>query len=171
MKSQIFSLCVLSSLAFSASLTFPKDVYADAAKEIVNIIRLGSKNISLKKENLEPLLTLKRQGIINSKPELGANYSNYFLINSKINFFGGNVVAIDYEYKDAWIGCCVNPGIVVIIDFPSDYEKVNFKKFAKENSCKIKNSEDSYILNAAKNLLSKRAKLSELTFLDCRESP
>ena len=49
-------------------------------------------------------------GYIDNKPNLRADYTDYYLLNKPARFMGHELVMIEEEYMSRYIGCCVSPG-------------------------------------------------------------
>ncbi|RKG76123.1 hypothetical protein D7W79_18595 [Corallococcus exercitus] len=70
------------------------------------------------------------------KPFAVEDYTHFYKPLSEIELFGRKVLAIEYEYLEEWIGCCVNNGFSVLLSNTAG-DDVSLHRFARENNCKI----------------------------------
>ncbi|SKA74990.1 hypothetical protein SAMN02745130_01455 [Thiothrix eikelboomii] len=107
-----------------------------------------------------------RAGIVNKKPNLRADYTDYYLVNKPAHFMGHELVMIEEEYMTAYIGCCVNAGAGITVRLTGDDSAL--QAFAKANACSVENKVD---LKTVLKELGLKAKLpaGQYTTLSCRE--
>lgn len=107
-----------------------------------------------------------RAGIVNKKPNIRADYTDYYLVNKPASFMGHDLFMIEEEYMTAYIGCCVSEGAGITVRLTGDDSAL--QAFAKANACSVEHNVD---LKAVLERLGLKAKLprGKYTTLSCRE--
>lgn len=114
----------------------------------------------------EAIRAYKKEGLIDKKPNQRADYTDYYLIKNPTKFMDHDLIIIEEEYMDSYIGCCVSPGAGVIVKVNDSDE--NLKNFSKNNHCSL--SENINIKNEMENIGIKRSFPSgNYASLSCRE--
>lgn len=107
-----------------------------------------------------------RAGIVNKKPNIRADYTDYYLVNKPASFMGHDLFMIEEEYMTTYIGCCVSEGAGITVRLTGDDSAL--QAFAKANACSVEHNVD---LKAVLERLGLKAKLprGKYTTLSCRE--
>lgn len=108
----------------------------------------------------------KAQGYINPKPNVRADYVDYYLLNKPATFMGHDLKVIEEEYMDTYVGCCVSPGLGLSLGVRGSL--TSLKAFAAENGCKVEENIDLYadLTNLGLKLRPMRGRFASLS---CRE--
>lgn len=77
----------------------------------------------------------KRSNYIKAEPDLRYDYIDNYLLLKPATFLGHDLKVIEEEYIAAYVGCCVSPGVGVIIKQKGSLN--NVKAFARKNRCSI----------------------------------
>jgi hypothetical protein len=94
-------------------------------------------------ESSKAIIAFAKAGYVNLKPDERIDYSDYRLLKKPVILFGQEIVVIDEEYFDGYIGCCVSPGIAVTVKINGSLDKM--KAFAAANQCKLSlDSDENY---------------------------
>ena len=75
------------------------------------------------------------------KPDSRWDYIDFRILQKPAYLMGQQIIVIEEEYFDFWIGCCVSPGIGVVLKVQSDISELH--RFAKANNCSIKNADEA----------------------------
>lgn len=107
-----------------------------------------------------------RAGTVNKKPNLRADYTDYYLVKKPASFMGHDLFMIEEEYMSAYIGCCVSPGAGITVRLTGDDSAL--QAFAKANACSVESQVD---LKTVLKELGLKAQLAagNYTTLSCRE--
>lgn len=74
-------------------------------------------------------------GYVNKLPDSRADYSDYRILKKPAKFMGHTLVAIEEEYMQEYIGCCVSPGMSVTLRISPTGDDLD--KFASMNGCSV----------------------------------
>lgn len=107
-----------------------------------------------------------RAGIVNKKPNVRVDYTDYYLVKQPASFMGHELFMIEEEYMTTYIGCCVSEGAGITVRLNGDDNSL--KAFAKANACSV---EDQVDMKAQLKYLGLKAKLAagSYTTLSCRD--
>jgi hypothetical protein len=87
-------------------------------------------------------------------------------IKNPTKFMGHDLIVIEEEYMDSYIGCCVSPGAGAIIKINGSDE--NLKNFSKSNYCSL--SENINIKNEMESIgIKENFPSGSYASLSCRE--
>ncbi|TXH69828.1 MAG: hypothetical protein E6Q83_08285 [Thiothrix sp.] len=107
-----------------------------------------------------------KANIVNKKPNIRMDYTDYYLTNKPAAFMGHYLVMIEEEYMTEYVGCCVSEGIGITVRLDGDDSDLN--KFAKANGCSIENPVD--LQETLKHFTPKPTlPAGNYTTLSCRE--
>jgi hypothetical protein len=126
----------------SAFLIYSGTCYADAREEILGIVELYPRIISEQGQDLQQIVFLKSNGYINEEPET-LEYEHLFSINKPVEIFGGKLISMNLEYAEQYLGCCVMPGIDLILEFKEDHKVSELMEYAKKNLCEVQADDDA----------------------------
>jgi hypothetical protein len=104
-------------------------------------------------------------GYVTKKPTERSDYSDYRILQKPAYFMGHALVAIEEEYFQKWIGCCVSPGMAVTLKITGT--DADLKAFAAKNGCSIDMDSEEFT-NVPLQLLPKQPKGTYAT-LSCKE--
>lgn len=79
-------------------------------------------------------------GYLARKPNVRADYTDYWWLKKPAPFMGHELVMIGEQYMSKWIGCCVDPGLDVVVKI--DGSTARLEQFARENKCSIDTNTD-----------------------------
>ncbi|PTL76717.1 hypothetical protein [Vitiosangium sp. GDMCC 1.1324] len=100
------------------------------------------------------------------KPFVREDYSSFYTPLSDIELFGRKVLAVEYEYIEEWIGCCVTNGFAVLLpNTPGDDAALD--RFARENNCKVRVGKDVIYVPGAWDSQNEAGKFIQLS---CKDS-
>ncbi|ALF59206.1 hypothetical protein [Psychrobacter urativorans] len=130
-------------LVFSLIITMVVPVIARAQPSNLEAGLLKSMTIKLDNEgDIErdessgvAIRNYKRNNYIKAAPDFRYDYIDNYLLLKPATFLGHDLKVIEEEYMSAYIGCCVSPGVGVIIKQKGSLN--NVKDFARKNRCSI----------------------------------
>lgn len=107
-----------------------------------------------------------RAGIVNKKPNVRVDYTDYYLVKKPASFMGHALFMIEEEYMTQYIGCCVSEGAGITVRLKGDDTALN--DFAKRNACSVESKVD---MSAQLKYLGLKAELpaGNYTSLSCRD--
>lgn len=152
-------------LAMASPLAF-----ADTGPELENALASA---LQLKKGSSERIGTsdkaiqaYMRAGLIDARPNLRADYTDYYLLNKPARFMGHELVMIEEEYMSRYIGCCVSPGAGLSVKVSGSLRPL--AQFARVHRCSLNENVD---LQDELTSLGIRRKLAPGCYatLSCRE--
>lgn len=79
-------------------------------------------------------------GLIDSKPNQRADYTDYYLLNKPARFMGHELVMIEEEYMSRYIGCCVSPGAGLSVKVSGSLKSL--EQFARAHRCSLNDNVD-----------------------------
>jgi hypothetical protein len=105
-------------------------------------------------------------GYLDAKPNLRADYTDYYLLKKPVPFMGHELVMIEEEYMSRWIGCCVSPGAGLSVKVSGSLKPL--EQFARVHRCSLNDNSD---LQGELASLGIRHKLAPGRYatLSCRE--
>lgn len=104
--------------------------------ELINTLRLkGKQRVGGYRKAIE---TYSRKGLINKNPNQSIDYTDYYLVNKPLSFMGHQLLVIEEEYMQKYIGCCVSPGVGISIRVVGSTK--NIEEFAHTNKCTFNNN-------------------------------
>ena len=74
-------------------------------------------------------------GYVARRPDRRMDYTDYRLMRRPFAFLGQALVAVEEEYLDRYVGCCVNPGVGAILKVSGDRSEL--EAFATANRCRL----------------------------------
>ncbi len=106
---------------------------SDAEKILQGAMTPGTGDNQRKIDSGVAIRALIKHGYLPRKPEPRADYVDYRLLRKPLALFGHPVLVIEEEYLSTYIGCCVNPGIGLIIEKAGNTTKLD--AFLSSNKC------------------------------------
>lgn len=100
---------------------------------LTNALKFDTKSSSRLGSSGEAIQAYMREGIVNKKPNLRYDYTDYYIVNKPSKIMGHELVMIEEEYMSQYVGCCVSPGLGITVKVAGDTKKLEI--FAKENKC------------------------------------
>jgi hypothetical protein len=79
-------------------------------------------------------------GYLPRKPNVRADYTDYWWLKKPAPFMGHELVMIGEQYMSRWIGCCVDPGLDVAVKIHGSTARL--EQFAEQNKCSIDTNAD-----------------------------
>lgn len=86
---------------------------------------------------LEPGIAIRayiKSGHVSRKPDNAADYVDYRRLRKPTALFGHPLLVLEEEYMNQYIGCCVNPGIGMVIEVKGSTEALD--AFLAANKCR-----------------------------------
>lgn len=146
-------------------------VISSAAPEeaLMSILEASPENVQASSETQKALETLKQHNIIKNEPDIVADYNHIYIAIKQLPVLGGVLLALDHEYLENWIGCCVNPGVALILQVKKDMDDTTaLASFAKENHCTVKPFEQSFMTKDLKEAAFDHLKKEDILVLSCK---
>lgn len=113
----------------------------------------------------DAIMAYANAGYVAKQPDSRLDYSDYRILKKPANFMGHTLVAIEEEYMQEYIGCCVSPGMAVTVRAsPSGGD---LDAFASTNSCSVSRDTDDYYSSADIGL--PKAPKGTYVTLSCKE--
>ncbi|MGV8942146.1 MAG: hypothetical protein ACOH1P_11565 [Lysobacter sp.] len=81
-------------------------------------------------------------GYTGKKPDSRSDYSDERILKKPAQFMGHTLVAIEEEYMEEYVGCCVSPGMAVTVKLNPNGE--NLDAFAAQSGCSVSRDTDAY---------------------------
>lgn len=103
-------------------------------------------------------------GHVGRKPDLRFDYNDYRMLRKPARLFGFTILVLEEEYMAKYVGCCVSPGLGVMLTGHGDARKL--AAFARANGCSLEAPADPSGIPAELGLAVPAA---GLTYLSCRE--
>tara|TARA_R100001039_G_C1854728_1_gene117183 strand:+ start:3073 stop:3573 length:501 start_codon:yes stop_codon:yes gene_type:complete len=154
-----------------ALLLCPVISLAAPEEALMSILEASPENLQASSETQNALETLKQQGIINNEPDIVADYNHIYITNKPLPVLGGVLLALDHEYLEDWIGCCVNPGMALVLQVQKDRDDTTaLASFAKENHCKVIPFEQSFMTKDLKEAAFDHIKKDDILVISCKLS-
>jgi hypothetical protein len=75
-----------------------------------------------------------KSGHVRRKPDSAADYVDYRRLRKPSTLFGHPLMVLEEEYMTKYIGCCVNPGIGMVIEVHGSTEELD--AFLTANKCR-----------------------------------
>ena len=100
-------------------------------------------------------------GYVNKQPDSRADYSDYRILKKPAQFMGHMLVAIEEEYMQEYVGCCVSPGMAVTVRVSQTGDDLD--TFASKNGCSVSNDTDGIDIGLPK------APAGTYATLNCKE--
>jgi hypothetical protein len=88
------------------------------------------------------------KGFVSKAPDQRADYVDYRRVRKPASLFGHKLVVLEEEYLTTYIGCCVNPGLGIVVEKKGSLTALT--RFVDNNRCAVGDStEASYSLQLA----------------------
>ena len=81
-------------------------------------------------------------GYVKKQPDSRSDYSDYRILKKPAQFMGHTLVAIEEEYMQEYVGCCVSPGMAVTVRISPTGD--NLDTFASKNGCSVSRDTDGH---------------------------
>lgn len=118
---------------------------AEPALAVKKFLETSPETIEESMDNLDSLQKLKKDGFLDENANVQGDYYHVYFPKKEIVIFGAKLVALNHEYLTDYIGCCVNPGISVVLKKVDGFNSNEIDVFSKRNSCKINDIEKVYL--------------------------
>ena len=129
-------------LALVSAFTAPASASADLdlEKVLATALRLKKGTTGRLGEPREAIEAYISKGVISKKPEMRADYTDYYVVKTPASFIGHDLLIIKEEYMSTYVGCCVNPGLVIVVKVNGNPKSLH--KFADTNKCFMEDNID-----------------------------
>ena len=94
----------------------------------------------------DAILAYANAGYVAKKPDFREDYSDYRVLKKPTLFMGHTLVAIEEEYFQEYVGCCVSPGMAVTVRVSPNGEDLD--AFASRNGCSVSRDSDDHYSSA-----------------------
>ncbi len=118
---------------------------AEPALEVKKLLEASPDTIEQSMDSIDSLKMLKKQGVIDEKANVQGDYYHFYFPKKEIVIFGAKLIALDHEYLTDYIGCCVNPGVAVVLKRMDGFNSNEIDVFAKQHSCNINDIEKAHL--------------------------
>jgi len=154
-------------ILFLATVILPQSLYADTSLErkLVASMKLNKMTKERIGDSGYAIRSYIHNKYLNKKPKLRYDYTDYWVLKKKASFMGQQLLVIEEEYMSKYVGCCVSPGVGVILKIKGNLNKLN--KFAKSNGCSLEKG--SEVRNQLRTIHVKVNNRSKYVSLSCRE--
>lgn len=135
-------------------------------EDLINALRLKSGGNERMADSGKAIQAYIKTGLLDKKPAGRSDYTDFHILKQPTSLMGHKLIVIEEEYMSEYIGCCVSPGIGVIVETVDGGE--NLTEFARKNGCSVEehvNLEQELSGLDIKNLLP----TGDFTSLSCRE--
>jgi len=154
-----------------ALLLCPVMSLASSEQAVISLLKASPENVQPSLETQKALEMLKQHGIIKNEPDIVADYNHIYIANKQLPVLGGVLLALDHEYLEDWIGCCVNPGVALALKVKKDKDDSSaLASFAKENHCNVMPFEQSFMTKDLKEAAFDHVKKEDVLVLSCKLS-
>jgi hypothetical protein len=143
----------------------------DLLNRVVSYEPLGQKDKTVKAKVQELTRRLNLEGYLTAKGKERFDYSDYYLVEKELHFLNTTVLAIEHEYMDKWVGCCVNPGIALFLLLKKNSSET--QRLSREKKCSLSlSTERTNDLKSVYKRLKKVMKVKEenVYYLNCKQS-
>lgn len=139
-----FARGTTSSIPSAASPVAERSIPDDAALQsmVMDSLRLRPGTGERMVDSGKMIVALANSGYVNLKPDERWDYSDYRFLKKRADFLGHEIIVIEEEYFEKWIGCCVNPGLAITFKLNGNTDFL--QTFARNNKCKIGFDGDKY---------------------------
>lgn len=107
---------------------------------LLDALRLNKKTMERLGDSGRAIQAYMRDNFVSKRPNVRADYTDYYLVKAPAKFMGHDLIVIEEEYLSNYVGCCVSPGAGVTVKV-ADSTK-NLEKFANENGCTLADNVD-----------------------------
>ena len=110
--------------------------YAQTREEALlrEAMNLGATQETRLKEPGEAIRAYIKAGLVKRKPDAAADYVDYRRVEKATTLFGHRLVVLEEEYMTTYIGCCVNPGLGLVVEVAGDTTELD--AFLAANKCR-----------------------------------
>ncbi|MFZ6875334.1 hypothetical protein ACO0LF_24975 [Undibacterium sp. Di27W] len=125
--------CLLSGLLLST--LSPHSLASDARLEnqLILALKIKADGQDRQAESRPVIRAYQQAAIISKKPQRRADYIDFYLLQKPASFMGHQLILLEEEYMDVYVGCCASPGIGLMLKTNADTRSV--QDFAKKNAC------------------------------------
>lgn len=154
-----------------AVLLCPVMSLASSEQAVISLLKASPEKVQPSSETQKALETLKQHDIIKNEPDIVADYNHIYIANKQLPVLGGVLLALDHEYLEDWIGCCVNLGVALALQVKKDkHDSSALVSFARENHCTVKPFEQSFMTKDLKEAPFDHLKKEDIWVLSCKLS-
>ncbi len=108
---------------------------ASLQDSLINALRRKAGSTERMGDSRIAILGYVNAGYVSKQPDQRVDYSDYRVLKKPADFMGHTLVAIEEEYFDEWIGCCVSPGMAVTVRLNSGGQ--DLADFASKSGCRL----------------------------------
>jgi hypothetical protein len=82
-----------------------------------------------------------KAGLVSRAPDERADYVDYRRLRKPTSLFGHSLVVLEEEYLTTYIGCCVNPGLGMVVQKRGGLGPLD--EFLERNKCSKRDADDA----------------------------
>lgn len=158
--------CLLSGLLLGAAATSSLATETALENQLIKALKI-IQNTEERQAKSRPVIRAYQQaGILNKKPDQRADYIDFYLLRKPASFVGHKLVMLEEEYMDTYVGCCVSPGLGLVLQIEADTRSL--QDFADKNACTFKPHADVFDTLKTYGIRHKLPK-ADYASLSCRE--
>ncbi|BBB63684.1 hypothetical protein UNDKW_5411 [Undibacterium sp. KW1] len=149
--------------------TFSSNSLASDARlenQLILALKIRADGQDRQAESRPVIRAYQQAAIISKKPQQRADYIDFYLLQKPASFMGHTLILLEEEYMDKYVGCCVSPGLGLVLQVEADTRPV--QDFAEKNACTFKPHADVFDTLKTYGIRHKLPKADYAT-LSCRE--
>ncbi|MFZ6768392.1 hypothetical protein ACO0LM_15115 [Undibacterium sp. Di26W] len=135
-------------------------------KHLVNALSIKNNGPERLAKSGPVIVAYKRAGILSKQADARADYVDFYLLRKPASFLGHPLVLLEEEYMDTYVGCCVSPGLGLVVQVNGDTRTM--QDFAEKNACTLTPHADVIGTLKTYGIRNKLPKVDYAT-LSCRE--
>ncbi|MBC3920163.1 hypothetical protein H8L32_22055 [Undibacterium sp. CY18W] len=149
------------------ALSFPSQAAeSDLENRLIQALSIKNNGTDRQAQSRPVITAYKQAGILARQTDARADYVDFYLLRKPASFMGHKLVLLEEEYMDTYVGCCVSPGMGLVVQV-SDSTK-NMQNFAEKNACTFKPHADVFDTLKTYGIKNKLPKV-DYASLSCRE--
>lgn len=142
----------------------PSAVQADTTQTLMSSLSLDKRTNQRAAPSATAIKAYIAGGYVGRKPDIRFDYTDYRKFRKPAQFFGYTILVIEEEYMAEYVGCCVSPGLGLVLSGKGDPRQLS--AFAQANGCSVEHPVD---LSGSLGDLRLGLPSTAMTRLSCRE--
>lgn len=127
------SLYCLMTALFFGTLPIPGMAAEGLENQLIPALKIKQNGQDRQAESRPVILAYQRAGLISKKPQQRADYIDFYLLQKPASFMGHQLILLEEEYMDKYVGCCVSSGLGLMLRVNADTRPL--QDFADKNAC------------------------------------
>ncbi|BBB69647.1 hypothetical protein UNDYM_5394 [Undibacterium sp. YM2] len=157
---------LLSGLLLSAASSHSLASDARLENQLILALKIKPDGQDRQAESRPVIRAYQQAAIISKKPQQRADYIDFYLLQKPASFMGHTLILLEEEYMDKYVGCCVSPGLGLVLQVEADTRPL--QDFAEKNACTFKPHADVFDTLKTYGIRHKLPK-ADYASLSCRE--